>query len=334
MTPNVFITVRENGRVTARRSGHNTWVDQGREYLAQLVTLGSTEERGIKHIAFGIGGVKQGMPYIADAPPMSVAYPSGFPPATTNGHQYNHSFPINPLIETLERPVRISGNSQPYGFPPVGDIWFTQPPPLGFLQTFTPDEPAQTTQGSVNLITSFPTTLDGKTLILKVLDDGSQLDLPTPTAKEQTITFSSPADAAAVISQIETQVPGVNAELGTFNGLILLSTAVGTKAKLAIVGGTAMTDLGLTTQKVAGSTPGETIFRTVVSGVAGDIVGLGPPNGPFTTGVPLSEVGLFLCGLDVTADFYSLGHLVAYYTFDTILLTPSCEMELFWLVRF
>jgi hypothetical protein len=329
MTPNVFIFLRERGRLVDYREGHNVWVDQGREYLAQSITDVSAEERGVKHIAFGIGGYKQRLPTIADAPPMSQAYPAGQDPNGTNGHQYRDDYPINPLIRTLERPVRISGNSQPYGSADPGDVWFTQPPPPGFIRTYTSSEPAQTTEGTVDLVGAFPGTLDGKTLILKVVDDGSQLYFAT----EQTVAFSSPANAAAVISQIEAQTTGINAELGPSDGLVLLTPTAGTTARLQIVGGTALADLGLSTEKASGSTPGEVIFRTIIDATAGDIVDLGGPYGPFTH-VPLSEVGLFLSGLDVNDDFYSLGHLVAYYTFDTILLTPSHELELYWLVRF
>lgn len=330
MKPNVFIAVRKNGRVVEQRAGHNVWVKNGREYLARSITEASAEERGLKHIAFGIGGVKQILPYIADIPPMSVSYPAGYYPAVTNGHQYNHFIPVSPLIQTLERPVRISGGTNPYGSAAPGDVWFTSPPPPGFIRTFTPSETARSVEGSVDLISAFPTTLNGETLVLKVVDDGSQ----TYFAPDVTVSFASPADYLAVISQIEAQAPGVNAELGPSNGLVLLTTTAGTTAKLEIVGGTALTDLGFPTPTPAarllysGTTPGEVIFRTIIDCTAGDIV-----YPPFTD-VPLSEVGLFISELDVNDDFYALGYLVAYYTFDTILLTPDHELELYWLVRF
>jgi hypothetical protein len=334
MTPNIFIFLKKNGRIVDQRMGHNIWIDNGREYLAKLITLSSFdpdvpfETRAVKHIAFGIGGAGQILPSIADTPPMSAAYPAGQDPHASNGHQYSIHFPISPLIQTLERPIRISGGSLPYAPPPVGDVWFTSPPPPGFRRTFTASEPAETVEGSVDLVASFPGTLDGKTLILKSVSDGSQLYF----AAEQVVTFSSPADAAAVIAQIEAQA-SVNAELGSSNGLKLLTTTAGALAKIQIVGGSALIDLGILAQKTTGLTPGEVIFRTNIDATAGDIVGLGPPNGPFLQ-VPISEVGLFLNDVDVNNDFYSLGHLVAYHTFDTILLTPSHELELYWIVRF
>jgi hypothetical protein len=336
MNANVLILVREKGRLVDYREGHNVWVVQGREYLAKVITLASfdpdvpIDERGVKHIAFGIGGHKQSLPAIADSPPMSLAYPAGYDPHATNGHAYRADYPINPLIQTLERPVRISGSSQPYTPAPIGDIWFTQPPPPGLIRTFTPSTPANTTEGTVDLVGAFPGSLDGKTLVLKAANDGSQLYF----APEQTVVFSSPVDAAAVKSQIEAQAAGINAMLGPANGLVLFTDSAGAIGKLQIVGGTALADLGLVAERVLGVTPGEVIFRAVIDATAGDIVGLGAPYGPFTAGVPLSEVGLFLSGLDVTTDFYVPGHLVAYHTFDTILLTPSHELELFWLVRF
>lgn len=341
MKCNVFIFLRKGGKVVDQRVGHNIWVDNGREYLAKLITLSAFdpdvpyEQRAVKHIAFGIGGAKQNLPSIADAPPMSQAYPVGQDPAASNGHQYNTYYPINPLIQTLERPVRISGGSQPYSSADPGDVWFTSPPPPGLVRTFTASEPAESVEGTVDLIGAFPGTLNGKTLILKAVNDGSQ----TYFAPDQTVTFSSPANAAAVIGQIEAQTTLINAELGPVNGLVIKTQDAGTTAKLEIVGGTALADLGLPAPTpslrllYSGTTPGEVIFRTFIDATAGDIVGLGGPYGPFTQ-VPLSEVGLFLDDTDINLDFYATGHLVAYHMFDTILLTPAHELELFWVVRF
>ena len=36
---NLKLTVRERGKIVARREGHNIWVDLGREYLAGLISL-------------------------------------------------------------------------------------------------------------------------------------------------------------------------------------------------------------------------------------------------------------------------------------------------------
>jgi hypothetical protein len=191
--------------------------------------------------------------------------------------------------------------------------------------TFTPSVPAVTTEGVVDLVGSFPGTLNGKTIILKTTDNGTQFSF----ISEQTVTFVSPADAAAVISQIEAQAT-VNAELGGSNGLLLSSYGAGVTAKISIIGGTALTDLGITQEDVIGSTPAEVIFRALIDTTAGDILGLGGPHGPFLQ-MPLSEIGLFLSDSDVNSEYEQL---VAYHPFVTILLVEDSELEIFWKVRF
>lgn len=117
---NLIITARERGKIVARREGHNIWVDLGREYLAQLISLSSfgpdTPERDdrIKYIGFGIGGTRQIAPGVANAPPLSTAY------AGTNLQT-----DTDPTVTTLERPVRISGGTTAY--PGAGgDTWLGQ----------------------------------------------------------------------------------------------------------------------------------------------------------------------------------------------------------------
>ena len=320
---NVFIVIKQNGKVIGHRRGHNIWVDNGRNYLAKK--LADENDYGVKHIGFGIGGNKQALLPLVNSSPIVDAYPAGFDPNATTGNEHNIDYPIDPLISTLERPVRISGNSKPYATADPGDVWLVSPPPLGFLTTFVPSTPAETTEGSVDLVGAFPGTLNGKTLTLKTVDDGMQFAF----VSEQTVTFSTPADAAAVISQIEAQAT-VNAELGTSNGLILASLTAGATAKIQITGGTALIDLGVVTESASGNTPGRIFFRTLIDTTAGDILDLGGPNGPFLQ-MPLSEIGLFLSSSDVNDPYNTL---VAYHTFGTILLTEDTQLEIFWRVSF
>lgn len=125
---NLRLTMRERGKVVARRDGHNIWVDLGREYLAHLIALTSygpdVPERNdrIKYMGFGIGGTRQIAPGVANAPPMSTAYPG-----------LNAQTDLDPSVTTLERPVRVSGSttipSDPYN---PADVWLgtIQAPPI------------------------------------------------------------------------------------------------------------------------------------------------------------------------------------------------------------
>ena len=110
---NLRITARERGKIAARREGHNIWLDLGREYLASLIALASyspdTPERNdrVKYMGFGIGGTRQVAPGVANTAPLVVAYPGT-----------NAQTDTDPLVTTLERPVRVSGSttspSSPY----------------------------------------------------------------------------------------------------------------------------------------------------------------------------------------------------------------------------
>lgn len=106
--------------------------------------------------------------------------------------------------------------------------------------------PAVTTEGSVDLVGAYPGAgpLDTLTLIVSV-DGGAN----------QTVTFATPADASAVLSQITGQTTGLTPSLGagTPNGLVLTSLSTGSGASLEIVGGTALVVLGLAAETVTGT---------------------------------------------------------------------------------
>ena len=117
---NLIITARERGKIVARREGHNIWLNLGREYLAQLIAytsmVGPTAERDdrIRYMGLGIGGDRQLMLGVANAAPIGTAYPG------TNAQTDS-----NASVQTLERPVRVSGGSTAY--PGVGtDVWLGQ----------------------------------------------------------------------------------------------------------------------------------------------------------------------------------------------------------------
>jgi hypothetical protein len=101
-------------------------------------------------------------------------------------------------------------------------------------------KPAATTEGSVDLVGAFPGagTLDTLTIIVAV-DNGST----------QTVTFVTPANAAAVVTQINAQTTGLTAQLGVdHNGLQLISDEIYVTGAIEIVTGTANAALGLVAQ--------------------------------------------------------------------------------------
>jgi hypothetical protein len=117
---NVHLVARERGKIVARRDGHNIWVNLGREYLASLIAYSSftpvTPERDdrIRYMGVGIGGTRQLALAVANAVPLITAYPGS-----------NAQTDTDPTVTTLERPVRITGSSDPY--PGQGaDVWVGQ----------------------------------------------------------------------------------------------------------------------------------------------------------------------------------------------------------------
>jgi len=125
---NLQITLRERGKVVARRRGHNIWLDFGREYLATLlgyssfIPLTPEQDNRISYIGFGIGGTRQHAPAIADNEPLKSHYPGTHIQTDTM-----------PGVLQLERPVRFSWaigpNAPVFPFPALydpGDIWLKQ----------------------------------------------------------------------------------------------------------------------------------------------------------------------------------------------------------------
>src|SRR5262245_18012528 len=62
---NVRIIARERGKLVTERVGHNIFLNLGREWLAQLISLASVgpdvgeRDDRVKYIALGIGGTRQ-----------------------------------------------------------------------------------------------------------------------------------------------------------------------------------------------------------------------------------------------------------------------------------
>jgi hypothetical protein len=126
---NLELTMRERGKIVARRKGHNIWLNLGRQYLAQLITYnsfsGSTgtplRNDRMQYMGLGIGGNRQLALTTANASPLGASPPSpnGAYPGT------NAQTDTDPTVTTLERPVRVSGGVTVYPYYP-SDVWLSQ----------------------------------------------------------------------------------------------------------------------------------------------------------------------------------------------------------------
>lgn len=117
---NLRLTMRERGKIVARREGHNIWLNLGREFLAQLIAYSSftppTPERNdrIRYMGVGIGGNRQLQLGTANSSPIVGPYPGT-----------NVQTDSDAGVTQLERPVRLSGSTDPY--PGQGaDVWLGQ----------------------------------------------------------------------------------------------------------------------------------------------------------------------------------------------------------------
>jgi hypothetical protein len=141
---NIWLLLRERGKIVARREGHNIWTNIGSEFLAERISLQSYDpdvpynDHHVKYMGLGIGGTAQkALDIIVNNPPISPPY-SGT----------NEQTDSDPGVTTLERPVRISGSTSAY--PGVaGDAWLgligssdpnTVPTQVTFRRTFTQTE--------------------------------------------------------------------------------------------------------------------------------------------------------------------------------------------------
>lgn len=131
---NVFIEHRRGGKLVETRELHNVWTAFGKQYLSRLVAYQTIDPVGgdvpqevtrLRYFGLGMGGIEAAG--ISFSPTFVAAYPPGFDPNASNGHAYNRIDPTSPPISTLERPIRISGSSDPYPGDP-GDIWLIGPP--------------------------------------------------------------------------------------------------------------------------------------------------------------------------------------------------------------
>ncbi len=117
---NLFLTMRERGKIVAKREGHNIFLDYGREWMSKLIAFSSFDpdvfenDTRVRFMGFGIGGTRQIAPDFADTAPLTDYGPIGSFTQTD----------VDPTLLRLERPVRVSGTSGPSSSP--SDRWIGQ----------------------------------------------------------------------------------------------------------------------------------------------------------------------------------------------------------------
>lgn len=110
-----------------------------------------------------------------------------------------------------------------------------------FLRSGDVDDAAVSTEGSVDLVASYPAVV-AQTLSV-VIDGGTQID----------ILFASEANATALLVTINTALVGATASLGGSDGLVITSDSTGASSSVQIVASTGATLLGMTVETQVGS---------------------------------------------------------------------------------
>src|SRR3972149_4332718 len=78
---NLHLVMRENGKIEARRDGHNIFVDLGREWLTELISYRSFSpdvtyrDDRVRYMGVGIGGTRQLALAVANVDPLLTIYP-------------------------------------------------------------------------------------------------------------------------------------------------------------------------------------------------------------------------------------------------------------------
>lgn len=112
IAPNVnySITAREDGRVVHKHEAHNIFLDNGRQFISEVIcatlpfppgSVAGVPERDnsyfVRYMGFGVGGDRQTHLSIVNSPPVSDWYPGG------------NTYPdTDPTVTGLERPIAVS----------------------------------------------------------------------------------------------------------------------------------------------------------------------------------------------------------------------------------
>jgi hypothetical protein len=130
MIANVSIQQVDAGSVVRELEAHNVWTAVGREWLSRLISFSAIatngtgtpeEDNRISGLALGIGGKLGDTP--ASNATLAAHYPAGYDIHGTAGNTYDQEHPYGPEIQSLERPIRISGGTNPYNTASPSDVW-------------------------------------------------------------------------------------------------------------------------------------------------------------------------------------------------------------------
>jgi hypothetical protein len=155
---NLFLTLRERGKIVARRKGHNIWLNVGRQYLARLISyatfapLAPEQDNRLSYIGFGIGGSRQNAPAVADNDPLLTHYPGT-----------NNNSDLDATVSSLERPIRYAWVGTPSNVYDPDDVWLKQ--------VQVPTHPF-TTSTKYNLTVTTVEMTDGPYLIMPLSEIG------------------------------------------------------------------------------------------------------------------------------------------------------------------
>lgn len=151
---NVEITLRDKpgGKVVEKRSGHNIFLNYGREWLSELTSLdagaASFRDDRIRYMAFGIAGTRQ----LVSVSTIQSLH-SGWSGYTTPAQD-----DTDPTVTGLEYPVEIAASdyyddvSQPATFPQAGIARYTCV--VGYTEISYPGGPTSVPLSEIGLFTS------------------------------------------------------------------------------------------------------------------------------------------------------------------------------------
>jgi hypothetical protein len=340
MEANVFMTLWLNGQIIDYREGHNVWVNNGRSYLANLITDPAVRSATLT------GSVSVSDPLVLAAlngqsfdiaidgnPAITITFVN---PTTAADvvNQLNDQLVGAGAVLIVSDVVRIVSSTSGLGSSlvtdngpaavsmglPMSDIVATESRRVSYLG-FGIGGNKQAQLASVGippLSVSYPAGSDPN------MTTGNEYDADFPVAFP-----ISTLERPVRISGGSAAYPGV----GTDKWLLApppleFNTARGGGDTGVLVNPAEPPYTPGDASFTAGVDTGNVVFSGIVDTNVGDIL-----YGPFTQ-MPLSEVGLFLSGASPTGNAFNNGSMVAYHSFVTISLVPTSILELVRQVRF
>lgn len=189
---NVSVTLREepNGRIVERRDTHNIFLNYGREWLSELVSLDSGDavfrNDRIRYMAFGLGGTRQ-LLNVSTVQSLFPAWSTFTTPAQED---------TDPTITGLEYPIEVTASDyyddvkQPATFPQAGIVRFTAV--AGYLEISYPGGPTSVPLSEIGLFTN-------------AVSDQSVAPEPAPPARYMVAynTFDTLSKTSSYVLQID-----------------------------------------------------------------------------------------------------------------------------------